>query len=109
MESKGYRVQEGMYGYFTNEMCAHTDTCYAINPLTPYGLIYLPPHPEEKATVKNYTNTCHAHGLCKFEGDVTYAPAWRIAPGETIVLVGRTPPEATYWSFANYLYTRFHE
>merc|ERR1719326_229652 len=42
-------------------------------------------------------------------GDEIFTPGWRIAPGEAIVLVGRTPPESTYWSFAPSLYSRFYE
>lgn len=107
MEQDGYTVQEGAYAFFTTTTCAHTDTCYAINPLTPYGLMWLPSHPNESSTVVNYTNSCHKHGLCKTVGNATWSASWRVAPSETVVLVGRTPPNSIYWSFSNYLYTRF--
>jgi hypothetical protein len=108
LQSDGYLVKQGKWGYFDTVTCAHSDTCYAINPITPYGLIYLPPHDHETAD-GNYSNTCHVHGLCKEVDGVVYAPTWRVAPGEVIVLVGRTPPESTYWSFAPSLYTRFYK
>jgi len=107
LEAKNYVVQEGSYGFFDTTTCASADTCYAINPLTPYGLIYLPPHANETSS-RNYSNSCHRHGLCKELQGRTYSPSWRIAPGEVILLIGRTPPESTYWSFAPSLYTRFN-
>lgn len=39
--NKGYTVQEGEYGIFDTNTCLESDTCYAINPITPYGLMYL--------------------------------------------------------------------
>eukprot|EP00441_Pelagodinium_beii_P024205 CAMPEP_0197653222 /NCGR_PEP_ID=MMETSP1338-20131121/34926_1 /TAXON_ID=43686 ORGANISM="Pelagodinium beii, Strain RCC1491" /NCGR_SAMPLE_ID=MMETSP1338 /ASSEMBLY_ACC=CAM_ASM_000754 /LENGTH=540 /DNA_ID=CAMNT_0043228259 /DNA_START=96 /DNA_END=1718 /DNA_ORIENTATION=- len=107
LKAKKYVVQEGSYDFFDIKTCASADTCYAMNPLTPYGLIYLPPHANESSS-GNYSNTCHQHGLCKKINGMIYSPAWRIAPGEVIVLLGRTPPESTYWSFASSLYTRFN-
>jgi hypothetical protein len=89
-------------------MCKDSDVCYASNPLTPYGLIYLPNAPNE-TNAGGYTNTCVQHGLCKTVNGTTYNPGWRIAEGEVIVLTGKTPPESKYWSFTNYIYTRYHE
>ncbi len=108
LAADGYLITEGLWGYFDTDTCAKADTCYAINPITPYGLIYLPPHVNE-TNDGNYSNSCHTHNLCREVDGVTFAPAWRVAPGEAIVLVGRTPPESTYWSFAPSLYTRFNE
>ena len=113
-------MTEGEYDFFTVDSCVQSDTCYAINPITPYGLFYLPAHPNETAGgAGNYTNSCHRHNICKEVPDTragapagatrTLSPCWRLAPGDAVVLTGRTPPEATYWSFTNYLYTRFHD
>ena len=107
LRSEGFTVQKGLYGFFDTDTCSHSDTCYAINPLTPYGLFFLPPHPNE-TTHGNYTNTCHRHNMCRIINGTQYAPSWRIAEGEVVALIGRTPPKSTYWSFSNYLYTRFH-
>ena len=106
---EGYTVREGMYGLFDVDTCFSADTCYAINPITPYGLMYLPPHPNESDASGSYQNTCYKHNLCKRATDGTpLFPAWRLAPGETIVVLGRTPPKSTYWSISPSLYTRRH-
>jgi len=107
LQEEGWTVQEGVYDFFSTETCAHADTCYAINPLTPYGLAWLPSSPKE-TNEGNYTNSCHIHNLCKTINGRLYSSSWRLAPGEVIAFVGTTPPKSTYWSFSNYLYTRFH-
>jgi hypothetical protein len=59
--------------------------------------------------VKNYSNACYQHGLCKKTAAGTpLFPIGRLAEGELIVAVGLTPPKSVYWSFSNYLYTRYH-
>merc|ERR1719433_102984 len=95
-----------MYGYLGTKECLKMDTCFALNPATPYGLIYLPKHPFESAGRINYTNACARHNLCKTVGKATWSPMWRIARGESIILQGSTPPNSTYWSFENYLWSR---
>ena len=107
LKDRGYWIQEGVYGLFDVDTCFSADTCYAINPLTPYGLMYLPAHPNE--TILNYTNTCYKHNLCKRAADGTMLyPGWRLGRGETVVVVGKTPPKSTYWSISPSLYTRYH-
>jgi hypothetical protein len=56
-----------------------------MNPITPYGLVYLPPNQAE-TNAGNYTNSCHTHNLCKDINGTTYSSAWRVADGETIVV-----------------------
>ena len=107
-EDDGWTVDNGIYDFFGMQLCKDSDVCYAGNPLTPYGLIYLPEGRNETKD-GNYTNTCVRHGLCKEVNGTTYNPGWRIAEGEVIVLTGKTPPESMYWSFTNYIYTRYHE
>ena len=81
LQEEGWTVQEGVYDFFSTETCAHADTCYAINPLTPYGLAWLPPSPKE-TNEGNYTNSCHVHNLCKTIDGRIYSSSWRLAPGE---------------------------
>jgi hypothetical protein len=111
LSQKGFQIQEGAMGIFDVDTCTHSDTCYAINPLTPYGLFYVPPHPNATATViKNYSNACYGHHLCKkTAAGAPLFPMGRLAEGEIIVAVGTTPPKSIYWSFSNYLYTRYHD
>mmetsp|Transcript_24987 Transcript_24987/g.53915 ORF Transcript_24987/g.53915 Transcript_24987/m.53915 type:complete len:546 (-) Transcript_24987:30-1667(-) len=106
LESEGYTVKEGVYDFFTMETCKNEmDTCYAQNAATPYGLMFLPRAPGEVEA--NFSNWC-AHGLCRHNEHGDLSPAWRVKPGETILLIGRTPPESRYWSFANSLFSRMH-
>lgn len=105
LEQRQFSVQEGVYGFFDGTTCKSTSHCWQINPLTPYGLAYLPAHPQEAATEVDYQNSFQALGLCK--GNL--CPVWRIAKGEAVVIVGTTPPEATYWSFSPSLFSRYHE
>jgi len=109
LEKEGFVVQEGEFGFFDVAACKESDTCYVANPLTPYGLAYMPPHPEEAPGSVGYVNTCHAHKLCRERNGTTLSPGWRVVRGEAVVIVGRTPPEAAYWSFGPNLYTRYHE
>jgi len=102
-------VQEGEYGFYDRASCKASDTCYAINPLTPYGLSWLPPHPSADATDVKYENSCAKHKMCRGNMTDPWGPAWRVARGETVVIVGRSPPEAVYWSFSPTLYSRYHK
>ena len=108
LQHRGFTVQNAQWGIFDLDSCMHSDICYAMNPITPYGLLYLPPHPEETASAVPYNNTCHLHNICKTVNGTNYSMAWRLAKGEVIAVVGMTPPECVYWSFTNYIYTRWH-
>jgi hypothetical protein len=110
LEQRGFTVQEGEVGFFDLVTCANPliDTCYAANALTPYGLLYLPPAPGERAEEAAY-DYCR-HGICRRRADnVTLSVAWRMQPGESILVVGQTPPKSTYWSMAPSLFSRFHD
>jgi len=97
---QGATVQQGSFDFFTQALCDTLDTCYAENPLTPYGLAFLPRSPMEQP---GYPNWC-AHGICSPEGN---SAAWRVTQGgEAIVLIGITPPECVYWSVTPYMYSR---
>uniref|UniRef100_A0A7S2KE78 Uncharacterized protein n=1 Tax=Zooxanthella nutricula TaxID=1333877 RepID=A0A7S2KE78_9DINO len=108
LEANGFAVQEGEYGFFDMQTCKAADTCYAINPLTPYGLSWLPRHPREAAAQVGYENSCVRHRICRGNASRPLSPSWRVDRGETVVILGRTPPESVYWSFAPTLYTRYH-
>ena len=73
------------------------DGCYLQNPDAPYGLIMLPPHKDEM--IDKY------FGFPVLEGDLS--ATWHLNPNEAILLLGITPPECKYFSFSNYLYSRF--
>ena len=110
LRGSGFTVQRGSFIFFTLDMCDAMPSCYAQNPETPYGLAMLPRHPRELAGEdadgsSNYTSWC-AHGLCTEEG---FSANWRVAPGEAVLLVGRSPPPVAYWSFTPYLFSRYND
>lgn len=108
LRAQGFVVQEGDYGFYDTETCKKADTCYAMNPLTPYGLSWLPPSPAEASTEVKFESSCVKHNICRGNDTHPWSPSWRIARGEVVVLVGRAPPESVYWSVAPALYSRYH-
>jgi hypothetical protein len=71
--------------------------CYFQNPNAPYGLMLFPPHEQE--TIDQY------YGFPIQDGNLT--GTWHLKKNEVIVLLGMTPPECKYFSFSNYLYSRY--
>lgn len=71
--------------------------CYFQNPDAPYGLMLFPPHEDE--IIDQY------YGFPIHDGNLT--GTWHLKENEVIVLLGVTPPECRYFSFSNYLYSRY--
>lgn len=96
----GYDVRDGAFSWFSVQDCIDLSmkSCYGNNPSSPYGLVRLPPLPDQPAGVgpPNWYP----------DGD---PPMWRLRPDEAIILVGKTPPEADYYGFTPYLYDRVFE
>ena len=57
----------------------------------------LPPHKNE--LIDKY------YGFPVLENDLS--ATWHLNPNEAILILGMTPPECKYFSFSNYLYSRF--
>ena len=72
--------------------------CYLQNPGAPYGLMLFPPH--ENETIDKY------YGF-PIEDANQFTGTWHLKPNDVIVLIGLTPPECKYFSFSNYLYSRY--
>jgi len=100
--AKGYTVQEGEYGFFTQDMCDTIPNCYANNPASPYGLVYLPKGPRED--VSTYAGWCSV--LCS--KDKQKSASYRLDANETVLLIGRTPPKSLYFSITSYMFDRFY-
>ncbi|MEZ4251873.1 MAG: hypothetical protein R3B99_26985 [Polyangiales bacterium] len=94
-DTQGLTIARGHVGWFLAEDCVGLDNCYANNPATPYGLIFLPPAADEALP---------EIAPPFLDGDLR--AAWRLAGDEAVVLVGRTPPESAYYGFTPYLYER---
>jgi len=99
---RGYTVQDGSYGFFTQDMCDKLDNCYANNPASPYGLIYLPPSPGEDTST--YGGWCEV--LCS--ADKQRSASYRLNANETVILLGRTSPRSLYFSITSYMFDRFY-
>ncbi|MCA9612629.1 MAG: hypothetical protein KC586_07710, partial [Myxococcales bacterium] len=95
LDTEGLTIARGHVGWFLAEDCVGLDNCYANNPATPYGLIFLPPAADEALPEIPPPF---------LDGDLR--AAWRLAGDEAVVLVGRTPPESAYYGFTPYLYER---
>jgi hypothetical protein len=103
-------LQNGTSQFFLTLDCLHiitepspfgiNGTCWAQNPDAPYGLIMLPTHEEE--VEDKYT------GYPVVNKD-NQASTWHLREGDVIVLMGYTPPKCRYFSFTNYLYSRYYE
>lgn len=92
----GFEVREGRHYYFRVEDCEHLPSCYGNNPTSPYGLYLLPALPGEAES-----DAIELASLPQFDG---LSPVWRLRPDEALVYIGRTPPNAAYFSFRSYLF-----
>lgn len=101
-------IQQGKFRFWQKSDCLNilhqqspfpfNEGCYFENPDAPYGLIMLPPHKNE--TFDEY------YGYPVSDGNLS--ATWHLQPHEAIVLIGRTPPNCTYFGFTNYLYSRWN-
>ena len=104
LEIQGYTVQYGTYEYMTPDRCQEMDTCYANNPSSPYGIIFLPKGPEED--VSTYSNWGKI--LMTQVNGVNMSSNYRLDTNETIVMLGQTPPRSLYFSYATYVFDRWY-
>jgi len=88
-------IQEGKLIFSQAVDCEDLSTCFGNNPSTFYGLYLLPISPV------NVSSGAVSNNL----EDATYKP-WRMRRDEAVIFLGKTPPEARYFSFRSYLYDR---
>ena len=125
--SDGYTVQNGSYFFFFISDCAtyNLDTCFLLNADSPYGMTMLPSSPVEVlpylgAVTPSLTGGGAVGDGCQTRNGVTYpeitpricqdgrSMQWRLGYDEAIVLIGKTPPPAIYWSFTSYVFTQHY-
>ncbi len=98
LEQAGFTVQEGAYGYQDAiALCSAgiIDNCQGANVGAPYLAYKLPPAPGQKTPNMKVDP---ASGL---------AFAYPLRHDEAIVQIGRTPPEAGFFSYQSYLVIRY--
>jgi len=98
LEQAGFTVQEGAYGYQDAiALCSAgiLDSCQGANVGAPYLAYKLPPAPGQKAP------------NMKVDPVSGLAFAYPLRHDEAIVQVGRTPPEAGFFSYQSYLMMRY--
>ncbi len=94
----GYTVQRGVVKTFAIEDCAQLPSCYGNNATSPYAMWWLPPAPGHASP---------STGPMALPPDADgRSAAWELGRGEAVVYVGRTAPEAAYYSYAPYLFAR---
>jgi len=97
LESAGFTVQSGGFLFATMEGCCDPDAnCRGNNVSTPYGMHAVPPAP-------NYY--VEQHGIVDDFGDPEPGTMteFRLREDEALVLLGETPPPASYFGFRSYL------
>jgi len=103
LERDGFIVQEGkleLFDIIRMKDAGLIPSCWGNNPSTPYMVHKLPIAPGQ--TVPNHISDAPINPINKgLWGD------WRLRPDEAIVLVGRTPPAASYFSYRSYLAARY--
>jgi hypothetical protein len=72
--------------------------CYLQNPNAPYGLMLFPPHHDE--VIDKY------YGFPLLDEN-NFTGTWHLKSEDVIILLGMTPPKCKYFSFSNYLYSRY--
>lgn len=110
LEERGFIVQKGNLSYIDLLKLASEgkiDTTFANNTGVPYATYLLPPAPDQEPSPgqrppKDY-DPDDPHN---YPPNIEYvAPGvfYKLRPDEAIVLIGQTPPLATYFSFRSYV------
>lgn len=97
----GYSVQRGLVKPFRIEDCAELPSCFGNNATSPYAMWWLPPAPG--------TALPAAEGMGLPPDPEGRSAGWALRADEAVVYVGRTSPEAAYFSYAPYVFSRQDE
>jgi len=102
LEQDGFVVQEGTLGVipiidlFNMGMLP---SCYGNNPSTPYVICFAPPPPGQSAIAEDPEDVDTLDGKTLIQ--------YRLRADEAIVMIGRTPPSCSYFSYRSYMYDQF--
>ncbi len=91
LEARGLEIREGYAGELDPSACCEWESCYLFNPDNRYIGWWLPPGPGQ--TAPDTVPDGQGNSL-----------SWRLRPDEAVVAVGRTPPQASYFSYRSYLH-----
>ena len=95
LEENGFIVEEGELKYVDLfQLCSAGQivSCYGNNANNPYLVVFLPKAPGEVVP-----------------DETTWIGQFQLRPDEAFVIVGKTPPEMTYFSYRSYLLKRYYE
>ncbi|EKQ57714.1 MULTISPECIES: hypothetical protein [unclassified Clostridium] len=110
LEERGFIVQEGKLSYLDILKLASegkVDTAFGNNAGAPYASYLLPPAPnQEPSPGQRPPKGYKSENPNNYPPNINYvAPGvnYKLRPDEAIVLIGKTPPPAVYFSFRSYL------
>lgn len=95
LEEKGFTVEEGEMKYVDLfQLCSEgkIPSCYGNNADNPYLVTFLPQAPGEVVP-----------------DNTSWIGQFQLRPDEAFVIVGKTPPQMTYFSYRSYLLKRYYE
>lgn len=102
LERDGYEVARGYFKLYTQSDCPYSlevlNSCLGNNPAAPYVIPVLPVWPDEWVD----PGTAGLVGPTE-EG---YNASYRLDPNEAILILGKLPPPAAYFSLQTYLLSR---
>ena len=102
LEQDGFAVQEGklqMFPIIDLYNMGLAPSCFGNNPSTPYAVFFVPPPPGQAAVSDDPRDAATLDGKTLVN--------YRLGPDEAIVMVGRTPPACSYFSYRSYVYSQF--
>jgi len=107
---RGFIVQEGSIRYIDIlKLCSEgiVDSALGNNAGAPYAICLLPPAPNQDPSIGQKPSIGYTpENPNNYPANIDYiAPGFtsKLRPDEAIVLIGRTPPPALYYSFRSYL------
>lgn len=110
LEKRGFIVQEGKLSYIDIlKLCSENKvgSCLGNNVGVPYASCLLPPAPNQDPSEGQEPPVGYnPDNPNNYPANIDYiAPGftYKLRPDEAIVLIGRTPPPALYYSFRSYL------
>jgi hypothetical protein len=110
LKERGFVVQKGRLSFIDLLKLASEgiiDTTFGNNTGVPYAAYLLPPAPNQEPSLGQRPLKGYDHkGPYNYPPNVDYvAPGvfYKLRPDEAIVLIGQTPPPATYFSFRSYV------
>jgi len=109
LTKKGFEVSRGYFKLWTVDDCEYTEkkvgVCYGNNPAAPYVVSTVLPWPEEyweEDTDDPYYGRSNIWGV----SDEGYIDVYRFDSREAIIIFGKLPPQAAFFSEQTWAFTR---